>query len=177
MCPPGYQCGGELLANNQAHLAWALASALVKPVNWQLSEELKKKVSLVIPPIPALELVILREDLPKRRTFTFGYCPNQEGGRPLPESFGPLFTKYQSLNLVNTYSKIIILVCFLVIFVINFINIITITIIIIMSTIIIIICTDFCHRAIRRFWRPNKEDQVARIEGRGERATLGNARK
>ena len=35
----------------------------------------------------------LREEFPKKRMFTFGHCPNQGGGRPLPEFFGPIFTK------------------------------------------------------------------------------------
>ena len=89
----------------------------------------------------------IREDLPKKRMFTFRHCPNQGGGRPLPEFFGPFFTVQQALILINFYSKVIIFVCFLVIVVINFINIITITIIIIMSTIIIIICTFFLSYA------------------------------
>ena len=54
----------------------------------------------------------------------------------------------------------------IVIFVINFININMITIIIIIS--IIIICTFSVIRAISRFQSPKKEDQVARIVGRGE---------
>ena len=87
-------------------------------------------------------LCCIREDLVKKRMFSFGHCPNQGGGRPLPESFGHqvLIPKISQYLL-----KVIILVCFLVIFVMNFIDIITITLIIIMSTIIIIICTDFCH--------------------------------
>ena len=40
----------------------------------------------------------IRDDLPKKRMFTFGHCPNQGGGKPLPESFGSFFTKYLSLT-------------------------------------------------------------------------------
>ena len=40
----------------------------------------------------------LREDINWKKTFSFGHCPNDGGGLPMPEFFGPLF---RSAFLVN----------------------------------------------------------------------------
>ena len=39
----------------------------------------------------------LREDLIRKSTFSFGHCPKRGGGLPMPEFFGPFFTKLKSL--------------------------------------------------------------------------------
>ena len=44
----------------------------------------------------------LREDIRRKKTFSFGHCPNDGGGGlPMPEFFGPLF---RSAFLVNKKS-------------------------------------------------------------------------
>ena len=32
---------------------------------------------------------LLREGLNEKKTFSFGHCPNDGGGLPMPECFGP----------------------------------------------------------------------------------------
>ena len=39
----------------------------------------------------------IREDLIRKSTFSFGHCPKRGGGLPMPEFFGPFFTKLKSL--------------------------------------------------------------------------------
>ena len=46
--------------------------------------------------------LVLREDLNREKTFSFGHCPNDGGGGlPMPEFFGPLS---RSAFLVNKES-------------------------------------------------------------------------
>ena len=41
-----------------------------------------------------IDIMILREDINGKKTFSFGHCPNDGGGGlPLPEFFGPLFRR------------------------------------------------------------------------------------
>ena len=35
----------------------------------------------------------VREDINLKKTFSFGHCVNEGGGLPMPEFFGPFFTK------------------------------------------------------------------------------------
>ena len=44
---------------------------------------------------------LLREEVNEKKTFSFGHCPNDGGGLPLPEFFGPLS---RSAFLVNKKS-------------------------------------------------------------------------
>ena len=38
------------------------------------------------------ECLEVREDIGRKKTFSFGHCPNEGGGGlPMPEFFGPLF--------------------------------------------------------------------------------------
>ena len=39
----------------------------------------------------------VREDIIGKSTFSFGHCPKRGGGLPMPEFFGPFFTKLKSL--------------------------------------------------------------------------------
>ena len=47
------------------------------------------------------ESLLVREDINRKKTFSFGHCPNKGGGLPMPEFFGPLF---RSAFLVNKKS-------------------------------------------------------------------------
>ena len=43
----------------------------------------------------------LREDINEKKTFSFGHCPNEGGGLPMPKFFGPFS---RSAFLVNKKS-------------------------------------------------------------------------
>ena len=50
-----------------------------------------------------IDIMILREDINGKKTFSFGHCPNDGGGGlPIPKFFGPLFS---SAFLVNKHRK------------------------------------------------------------------------
>ena len=111
--------------------------------------------------------------------FSFGHCPNEGGGLPMPGFFGPpFFCQVTALKMAIFYSNFTLIVCFLVIFVIIIIKITKIIIIIIIETIIIIIQNNFGHTRKTSFLTSKKEDQVARIGVRGGGlGDSGNARK
>ena len=48
-----------------------------------------------------LQTLLLREDINRKKTFSFGHCPNEGGGLPLPDFFGPFS---RSAFLVNKKS-------------------------------------------------------------------------
>ena len=120
----------------------------------------------------------LREDIKAKKTFQFGHCPKVGGGvYPCPNFLDTFFDRLIVPKKVIFYPKLTIFVGFSVIFVIIIIKITKILIKIIMATIIIIISIFSIIRAKRRFCRPEKKDQGARIGGwGGGLANSGNAR-
>ena len=77
--------------------------------------------------------------------------------------FWPYFYQIIVPKMAICYSNFTVIACFWVIFVIIIIKITIIIIIIIIASIIIIIKKFSVIRAKRCFWRPKKEDLVARI--------------
>ena len=81
----------------------------------------------------------IREDINGKKTFSFGHCPNDGGGLPMPEFFGPFF------HHVFPYILTSISCYFLVIFNTKIIKSIKIMITIITPIIVVIIVTWFCN--------------------------------